>query len=224
MTKCHVRYFPSRGTAYCPSNSEQHKLAVGPDDGPTGPTFLEALKAYHEVHRFAAIGTAGDTNTVRDLRSPSGGRGEGKVIADRTFRQRTDACRTLCDRYGELSCRELRLSHLEAIINDRRKPRTVKSGYGNKATRQLVWGPSSVRNFPLARAYSVGGRRDFPKSPLATVELGAVHSSAREHVLTDADHGVIAAACSQPRYRPLRFILKPWPTPAPPRVVVGLPW
>src|SRR5438270_9949275 len=63
--KPQVRYFPSRGAYYCQLGGRQYKLAVGPDDGPSGPTFAEATKRYAELIGLTSAPSAQSTNTVR---------------------------------------------------------------------------------------------------------------------------------------------------------------
>src|SRR5437868_12908724 len=43
-----IRYWPSRkgGGYFCNYRRKQHELALGPKDGPTGPTYLRALDAF----------------------------------------------------------------------------------------------------------------------------------------------------------------------------------
>ncbi len=44
-----VRYWDSRGGYYCWIGPTQHRLAKGPDDAPTGPTYLEALDRFRKL-------------------------------------------------------------------------------------------------------------------------------------------------------------------------------
>src|SRR5438309_1032093 len=65
MRRPSVRYFDSRGAYYCQWQGRQHRLASGPDDAPTGPTYLGALEAFKRLMQLGAVGEAGDRNTVR---------------------------------------------------------------------------------------------------------------------------------------------------------------
>src|SRR5438876_5378830 len=60
-----VRYFTSRGAYYCQWQNQQHRLATGPDDAPTGPVYLEALAKFKGLLEMGQIDQAGDSNTVR---------------------------------------------------------------------------------------------------------------------------------------------------------------
>ena len=46
-----IRYWPSRkgGGYFCNYRRKQHELALGPKDGPTGPTYLRALDAFRAL-------------------------------------------------------------------------------------------------------------------------------------------------------------------------------
>lgn len=62
-----VRYFPSRAAYYCQYAGKQHPLASGPDDSPTGPTYLSALAAFTRLMSRAAAPEQGDSNTLRTV-------------------------------------------------------------------------------------------------------------------------------------------------------------
>jgi hypothetical protein len=46
-----IKYWPSRkgGGYFCNYQRKQHELALGPKDGPNGPTYLAALDAFKKV-------------------------------------------------------------------------------------------------------------------------------------------------------------------------------
>jgi len=61
------RYFESRGGYYVQLNGKQRRLATGPDDGPTGPTYLLALDEFKKLLESTSLDTAGDGSTVRSV-------------------------------------------------------------------------------------------------------------------------------------------------------------
>ena len=65
--KPQARYSASRkgGGYFATVNGTLHELALGPDDAPTGPTYLAALDRFREVLSLAGVEKQKDANTVR---------------------------------------------------------------------------------------------------------------------------------------------------------------
>jgi len=62
-----ARYYSSRkgGGYFATVDGTLHELALGPDDAPTGPTYLEALGRFKEILQLGGVEKAKDANTVR---------------------------------------------------------------------------------------------------------------------------------------------------------------
>jgi integrase len=65
--KPQVRFYASRkgGGYFVTVNGKLHELALGPDDAPTGPTYLTALGRFREILELGGVETAKEQNTVR---------------------------------------------------------------------------------------------------------------------------------------------------------------
>ncbi|MFY7954236.1 MAG: hypothetical protein ACOVT5_17160 [Armatimonadaceae bacterium] len=61
-----VRYWPTRGAYCCKFNHQRVVLAKGPDDAPSGPTYLEALSQFSKLFAMEA-------NKGTDDYTPRGG-------------------------------------------------------------------------------------------------------------------------------------------------------
>src|SRR5262249_59323118 len=56
----------TRHGGYCTTfRGQQHILAAGPDDAPTGPTYLAALEAFRQTLQLETADQAGGKNTLR---------------------------------------------------------------------------------------------------------------------------------------------------------------
>lgn len=207
--KPQVRYFESRNAFYCQLHGKQHKLADGPDDFPDGPNYLAALKAFFQLHELTAAPTAGDANTVRTICELYMQSIDGKV-APATLAQRQAACATLVEFHGSLTCAALKPSHIDEILTARSKPRTVRVGVGGKACRVFQWGQGGRRTFlsSIQVVFRWAVKHDYlPRSPLRTIEIPSPRSGARDAILSDDDHRVIASFCTANQYRSLRTII-----------------
>src|SRR5947209_1077985 len=63
--KSSIRYYDSKNGYFTEYQGKKYRLATGPDDGPSGPTFLEALDGFKRLMEMAHAPQAGDGNTVR---------------------------------------------------------------------------------------------------------------------------------------------------------------
>ncbi len=62
-----TRYYASRkgGGYFATIQGKLYELALGPDDAPTGSTYLEALARFREILQLGGVTQAGAQNTVR---------------------------------------------------------------------------------------------------------------------------------------------------------------
>src|SRR5437764_1281745 len=95
-----VRYFSSRNGFFCQHHGKQHRLADGPDDSPTGPTYLAALDAFKQLMQMGSVTTAKDRNTVRVVLETYLQHAQDKMRAT-TFERRVSQFALFCDDCGE---------------------------------------------------------------------------------------------------------------------------
>ena len=65
--KPQARYYASRkgGGYFATINGKLHELALGADDAPTGPTYINALERFKEILQLGGVEHAAEKNTVR---------------------------------------------------------------------------------------------------------------------------------------------------------------
>lgn len=189
--KPQVRYYPSRGAYFTQVNGRQHKLADGPKDDPSGPTYLAALTAYRQVLEMGNVHQAKDRNTVRAVLETYLERREGRLGAG-TFRRRLGLFRDFCAVHGETAVGALTPGLVEAFIDRMRKPRTIQG-------RDYAWGDATATIFvgALVTAFNWALKKEriITVNPLDGMERPAVRSRSRECVLTPAQHQRIVGAC-----------------------------
>ena len=60
-----IRFFESKNGYYTNHEKTRFRLGDGPDDSPTGPNYLAALKRFGEIMQVGGADTADQANTVR---------------------------------------------------------------------------------------------------------------------------------------------------------------
>ncbi len=172
-----VRYWPSVGAYCCHFRGKQHRLAVGPDDFPHGPTYQAALHAFVELTVLSQADTAKESNTCRVvcelyLRWIATRRNALTVkIRQRVYVPFTDAL-------GEVRVRDLTHNMVYSWFDAMRQWRT-HPGTGHP-TR---WTDGSVRNActSLQAAFNWATRSGLiPKNPLVGLEQPGPRSRGRE--------------------------------------------
>src|SRR5262245_28869791 len=125
--KSSIRYWRRQGGGYFVTlNGTQHCLALGPDDGPTGPTYQEALEAYKKLLRGEANkGTDGYAVSALFDAYRKKIEGEGRRSMHHNL---THFVKPFCDRHEGLAVVSLKGFHVREWISE------AKS-----------WGPSSRR-------------------------------------------------------------------------------
>jgi hypothetical protein len=63
--KASVRYYASKGGYFTHFEGKNIRLPTGPDDAPSGPTYLAALTKFSELMQVSTADTADQANTVR---------------------------------------------------------------------------------------------------------------------------------------------------------------
>ncbi len=203
-----VRYWASRN-GYCVKvGGVQHLLASGPDDAPTGPTFLAALDQFKRVLEKDNLDKAGAGNTVRAVLDEYLQRCEG-TDAPGTFRNKLTALRLFSERWGEMRVADVKPYHAESIISEKRKERVVTRRTG-KARQTVRWTDGSVGMFvkSLKAAFNWAVEAELiPANPLRRVKCPANRTRARERVLTQAEHETVLRSLRLSSSAPLRRLI-----------------
>jgi len=148
-----IRYYPSRKGYYTCFRHKQIPLTKGPDDKPTGPTYLAALKKFTELMQTANADKADQGNTVRLVCELYGQHLEsnGRTGSLRILR---DTCKSALERFGDLTLSEFKVFHVTEWLEAMAKPRRDSKGrtgkwnetYRNMAARTLVCALNWAKN------------------------------------------------------------------------------
>jgi integrase len=202
-----VRYFQSRSAYYCQFNGRQHKLAEGPDDSPTGPTFLAALEAFTQVMAMGRVETAGAGNTVEVIIESyfQHGRGkDGKPLDESTITKRLYLLQPFVDEVGDVPVGSLTHFQVWRFLDKQRVPRKVKK-------RSYSWGASNIASFfEAANAVFNWAVRSnlIPKNPLVGMGRLEARSRSRDCLVSPEQHKAILQTLRSPAMRNLVIALE----------------
>jgi integrase len=217
-----VRYWSSRNAYMCWHNGRQAKLAEGPDDAPTGPTFLAALAKFRELLELDQVDRADDRNTIRAiletyLRHIAAKKKQSTVeIRLRAFRPFVDYRPEDGPAYGERRVADLTHFDLYRFMEAMEVPRHAKRKKEQKGRKPVGWGPGSQRNFlqGLNAAFNWAVRSGLlPKNPVTGIEKPGAASRGAESLIgatpaeVEQNHRRILAA-APPMFRPFLQALK----------------
>jgi len=184
-----VRYWESRRAYMCWFRGRQRKLAEGPEDSPTGPTYLEALDNFKSLMAGLAKGYQPTVREVLEtyLRHISVKKKSGTVeIRLRSFKPFVDYHRDgAC--YGEKVVEKL--SHIDVynfLEYMRTVPRRPKRKKEQKGRKPVTWGPGSQRNCVLGlnAAFNWAVRSGMiQKNPLVGIEKPTPSSRVPESLI-----------------------------------------
>jgi integrase len=140
-----ISYYRSRKGYYTCFRGKQMILAKGPDDKPTGPTYLAALSRFQEVMQLANADTADQSNTVTTVCDLYGQHLE-RQNQKATLRILLDTCTSAMEDFGDKTMAEFKPIHVTewlarmALPRVDSKKRTGKWGktYQAMALRTLV--------------------------------------------------------------------------------------
>jgi integrase len=222
-----VRYWPSRkgGGYFCVFQGRQHELALGPDDAPTGATYLAALAKFRDLLEGAGKeAAAGQVPvTVREVlenylkhisRSKTPGTVEIRLRAFTPFANFTPEGAER--RYGEKAVEDLTHMHVYSFLEYMETPRGARRQKPQPGRKPVKWGEGSKRNCVqgLSAAFNWAARSGLIlKNPLTGIEKpGAASRGAESLVGRNAkeiqeNHRRILAA-APPSYRPFIQALK----------------
>jgi hypothetical protein len=110
--KASVRYYQSRGAYFTHFRGRQEKLADGPDDAATGPTYLAALSKFKELMAVSQVDTAGDTNLVVTVLDRYGAylQDQGRGPSLRIFKA---PCTSAVEEFGNVRVCDLKVMHVQ---------------------------------------------------------------------------------------------------------------
>jgi integrase len=203
--KPQVNYWASRGAYYTQVNGVQHRLADGPDDSPTGPTFTAALEAYKAILTQQASTTIKDRNTVRAVLERFLKATDGKV-SPRTFMLRRDAYAVFCDDLGERQVGTITRDDLAKFYAKMRQPRP----HSARPSVMVKWGDQSCRSCheALRVAFRWAVDEDLTTfNPVAKFKPPARRSRSARCLITDEMHARILATVRTPNLKWLLIAL-----------------
>jgi hypothetical protein len=219
--KSDVRYFESRNAYFTTWKGKQYKLAEGPDDKPTGPTFEAALARFKEIMVMGQADTANDYNTVkvvfeRYLRWAEGHRAANTLQIRVRFLNQFAGYRG----FGALQVREVKHFHLDEFLAAMQEPKTMhcfaKRGQTESKpgrapiTRQVGWTGSTptMAVESLLAAFNWAVKKGLTQTnPLKGFEKPESRSRSRDLLINDELHGKILAV-SSPSFRDVVKVLK----------------
>lgn len=213
--KPQVRYFESRNAYYCQVNGKQHCLATGPNDGPTGPTFQAAVKAYGELLSLENADKVGNENTVRVvLEHYMGHLDSSAKIKKSTVGMRNSVFRIFCKRFADTRVSDLTHKDIYAWLEDMKKTRTIEvfSNGKNKHTRnrKVSWSASRQKAAidAVSAAFNWAIRSGLlEKNPLQNIDKPSYRSRSRDFIV-DAETHTLFLAAIPPRLRDLVVCLE----------------
>lgn len=138
-----IRFFESKNGYYTNHERTRYRLGDGPDDSPTGPNYLAALKRFGEIMQVGTADTADQTNTVRVVVDLYGQHLErnGQV---RTLEILLQTCTSAVAEFGDKTFAQLKPIHVTSWLAKMAKPRTFESKMSGGGTRMrtATWGPT----------------------------------------------------------------------------------
>lgn len=222
--KPQARYYASRkgGGYFATVSKTLHELALGPDDAPTGPTYLAALTRFREVLELESAGEQGADTTVRVVletylqhiatrKKPS-----TVEIRQRAFVPFVDWTPDGKGPVGERPVASLNHFIVYRFLEHMAMPRVQVRKTPQPSRKPMGWGAGSQRNFlqSINAALNWSVRSGLiPKNPVAGVETPAASSRGTDALVgqnaeeIETNHRRILDA-ALPAYRPFIQALK----------------
>jgi integrase len=218
--KPQIRYFASRQAYYTQFNGQQHLLAKGPNDGPSGPTFKAAAKRFSEILAVATAETAGDEKSVRTVSDLYLSYARSRVRHS-TMRVYLWFLQDFCNSthygstYGEIPASGLKHSHVYAYLAEKREKRRGRDKRPGAEKRTYKWSEGNAAMFVaiLHRVFRWAFRSGLlTRNPLAGIERPRSRSRGREALIGSnaaeitRNHNLIMEV-AQPAFRPFLTVL-----------------
>jgi integrase len=198
-----VRYYPTRNAYFTCSQGKQHRLASGPDDAPSGSTYLAALKAFGQLMQSGSIETDKDQNQIQVILEAYMQNAKGR-LRETTYTRRLLALRPFQQALGSLPVAELTHFKVEDFIAERRRPR-------RKGNITRKWGDGSIANFleSANAAFNWARKRKLiTTNPLEGFQGPKARSRSRDCIITPEDHQRILKACRYASFRKVIIALE----------------
>lgn len=210
-----ISYWPSRkgGGYFCIYKGKRYELALGPDDAPSGHTYLKAHDAFKAImqekpkeHAPTVVEIFDDYLThIKKNRKPG------------TVAMRQQTILPFCN-HGFAMTEAESLTHMDVyrFLERMERPRYMKRKVHQPGRKPIMWGPSTQRNcvVGLVAMLNWAVRSGLiAKNPLTGIEKPGASSRGAESLVgndkeeAEANHGKILAAVP-PSYRPFIQALK----------------
>jgi integrase len=130
-----IRFFESKNGYFTNHERTRYRLGDGPDDSPTGPNYLAALRRFGEIMQVGVAETADQANTVRVVVDLYGQHLERNGQA-RSLEIVLQTCTSAVAEFGDRTFAQLKPIHVTNWLAKMAKPRDTKKHKGVK------WGPT----------------------------------------------------------------------------------
>ena len=138
-----IRFFASKNGYYTNHEKTRFRLGDGPDDSPTGPNYLAALRRFGEIMQVGVADTADQANTVRVVVDLYGQHLE-RNGQGRTLEILLQTCTSAVAEFGDKTFGQLKPVHVTGWLAKMAKLRTFESKAkgGRTRTQTVKWGPT----------------------------------------------------------------------------------
>src|SRR5262245_19845323 len=220
-----IRYWPTRkgGGYFCVYQRKQHELALGPKDGPRGPTYRAAVEAFKNVidAKIPEPATVPTSPTVREvleayLARIAKTKKPGTVeIRQRSFLPFVNHKRP-SGALGEKRVTELNHMDVYAFLEHMERPRHQRRKNEQPGRRPIGWGAGSKRNCVIGLIAAFNWARKsglITENPLVGIEKDPSTSRGSESLIGNTPEAIETThvrilAASPPSFRPFLQALK----------------
>ena len=210
-----IGYWTRKGGGYfCKFRGIKHELALGPDDAPTGPTYLKALAAFQTIMQGADAQGEAAVSTILDLYLTHIKKTKKPGTVE--IRQRSFQPFINYNGYAHKPAESLTHMDVYRFLEHMEKPRAMNRKVHQPGRKPVKWGLGTQRNclLGLNAAFNWAVRSGMmKKNPLSGIEKPSPSSRGAEFLIgnnreeIEETHKKILAAVP-PSYRPLMQALK----------------
>lgn len=126
-----IRFFESKYGYYTNHDRTRHRLGDGPDDSPTGPNYLAALRRFGEIMQVGVADRADQANSVRVVVGLYGQHLE-RNGQGRTLEILLQTCTSAVAEFGDKTFAQFKPIHVTGWLAKMAKPRDTKKHKGVK--------------------------------------------------------------------------------------------
>lgn len=198
-----INYFESRGAYYTQIKKVQHCLASGPKDGPDGPTYTAARKAFNKLMDLQSLDIIRGRSTLETVlaawQDDQCCRWQPAYVA-----MVNRHCESLCAELGRVEIGRFDLRAWYTFLQAKRGPARVQTGISVKTVlRADGWERNIYKTLHAALAWAM--QRDFiTKDPLKGYRPPAVRSRSVAAMTSKDEHQKALAALTSGRRRAFR--------------------